>query len=834
MLRSFIAATLACIVGTGVTASALGRTNDRAVLGPGESLSVRSSSDCGDPRDDVRCLRVSVPLDWSRVRPGKLSLRVEEYVSPKPRGVMFLLAGGPGQASTEFFYLGRGGFWQRTFPGYTLVAFDPRGTGGSTRLHCRPPGGSVADVSQIFAACAKQLGTARDYYRTVDNAMDIDAVRRALGFERIGLYGASYGTDLAVTYARMFPTRAQRLVLDSVAAPFNSPTLVSAIVKAIPETLRVMCAHACVGGTRHYALDAISLANAIARKPLRGRVLQVDGKRQFEQLDASEFLNLLVESDLNPGFAAELPAAVEAARTGHPAALLRLQEFLQPQGASRAIDPVYMATVCDDGPFPWQPDTPVAARPALLSSALARLPRGSYGQFGSWAAGLSADSACTDWPATSLTTSPIPTVYPNIPVLAVAGDLDLRAPTFEARAVLAHFPRGQLLTVPNTGHAPLADLSSGCLSAAVRQWLSGRRSPRTCPTALALPPLPPFAAVPEPKPVQALALVTDTLHEAEAAWQLTPDGGHAAGLQAGVLIDRDSGFELSGYELAGGVALSGQLAASTDSSPWRFAGVIRINGRGGMVGSLALNGNGLTGNLDGELVVAGRLAGAELPSGASRPSHWADWTPPAGSTGTVASAIARRVASTYLLDRSGKQLLAVTSAPADSSREKLGRPLSAIAVRGRFDPGDLGDYHLFETSNTWTYSMCGAGPDCSIATGTPTRARFRLVAREGLELALYTFRFDPGVGSVVIYFPPPQGYDFDTRVFYYVRSDLTHELSEPLARTLPLTVPPLPSAPDAAEGSRIDRLTLPRLFAYSVTRLSDGTSELTLSPDAYG
>ena len=130
--------------------------------------------------------------------------------------------------------------------------------------------------------------------------------------------------------------------------------------------------------------------------------------------------------------------------------------------------------------------------------------------------------------------------------------------------------------------------------------------------------------------------------------------------------------------------------------------------------------------------------------------------------------------------------------------------------------------------------MCGGGPDCSITTGTPTRARFRLVAREGLELALYTFRFDPGVSSVVIYFPPPQGYDFDTRVFYYVRSDLSRELSEPLARTLPLTVPPLPTAPDASERSRIDRLTLPRLFAYSVTRLSDGTSELALSPDAYG
>ena len=449
----------------------------------------------------------------------------------------------------------------------------------------------------------------------------------------------------------MFPTRAKRLVLDSVAAPFNSPTLASAIVKAIPQTLRALCAHACVGAARNYALDAVSLANELARKPLRGRVLQADGKRQFEQLNASGFLNLLVDSDLNPGFAAELPAAVEAARSGHPAPLLRLQEFEHPPGAARGVDPVYMATVCDDGPFPWQPDTPLEARPALLSSALASLPEGAYGGFGSWASELSADSACSGWPPTALTAAAVPAAYPNIPVLAVAGDLDLRAPTFEARAVLAHFPRGRLLTVPNTGHAPLADLSSNCLSAAVRQWLAGHAAPRTCPSALALPPLPPFAPERGTKPAETLTLVADTLHEAEAVWQLTPDGRRAAGLQAGTLTDRDSGFQLKGYELAGGLALSGEVAASTASAPWKFAGVIRIKGRDGTVGSLALNGDGLTGNLDGRLVVAGRLAG---PS--SRPAARGRRTGPAGSRrrvlpGTVAAAIARHVASTYLLDR---------------------------------------------------------------------------------------------------------------------------------------------------------------------------------------
>ncbi len=52
--------------------------------------------------------------------PGKVSLHVEEYIAPKPRGVMFLLAGGPEAGLVRgLFYLGRDGYWQRTFPGTT-------------------------------------------------------------------------------------------------------------------------------------------------------------------------------------------------------------------------------------------------------------------------------------------------------------------------------------------------------------------------------------------------------------------------------------------------------------------------------------------------------------------------------------------------------------------------------------------------------------------------------------------------------------------------------------------------------------------------------------------
>lgn len=815
--RSFVLALAWC-----AAAAVLAGTGSGATVG---EVAHRANTCSMDVESGVTCRQVSVPLDWSGAVPGHVSLRVDEYVAPKPRGVMFLLAGGPGQASSEFFDLGRGGYWQRTFPGYTLVSFDPRGTGGSDPLKCRPGHPSTTSYALIFAACARQLGAARDYYRTVDNVMDLDGVRKALGFRQIGIYGASYGTDVAITYARMFPAQTKRLLLDSVAEPYNDLSLVARIAKAIPQTLRTFCARACVGTTKNYARDAVSLANSLAETPLRGRVPQIGGGHRPAKLTALDFLDLVVESDLDPGIAAELPAAVEAERVGDPTPLLRLELFVSPAGESETVDPVHTATVCDDGPFPWQPDTPLAERPALLESALASVPAAAYGKLGSWASAIGGASACVDWPVSTLAPPTIPTAYPNVPVLAIAGDLDLRAPTFEAREVLGHFPRGHLLTVPNTGHAPLADSESPCLMGAVRRWLDGAQVPDSCAARLTLPPIAAFPHGPTRGTASTLSRVLATLGEAEATWDMTGSDESSAGLQAGELRETDGGFDLDGYGVAPGISLSGEIATNTDSQPWSFGGVVRVNGTGGTVGSLALNSDGLTGNLDGRLVVAGRL-GVRLPTADARPAHWSTWMPPPGSTAAVTKAIAAHVGSSYLLDGTGKRLAAVTAAAAGSRHGPLGRPVSVISTRIPFDSS--GGYTFAETSTTWTYDVCGSGPGCSLP-GAPSLSRGRLLAREALELALYTFTFEPGITSVAIFVPPAANDVDDRTVFYLRRSQLVHALSVPLERTLPLATPPLPSAEDAAERPTIDRLAYRNLYFEYPREIHDGSYELVLS-----
>ena len=79
------------------------------------------------------------------------------------RGVIFLMAGGPGQASTRYFDIGEYGYWSVLFRDYTLVTFDPRGTGDSNQLSCRSAASDIegSRAARIGADCARQLGSRR-------------------------------------------------------------------------------------------------------------------------------------------------------------------------------------------------------------------------------------------------------------------------------------------------------------------------------------------------------------------------------------------------------------------------------------------------------------------------------------------------------------------------------------------------------------------------------------------------------------------------------------------------------------------------------------------------
>jgi hypothetical protein len=142
-------------------------------------------------------------------------------------------------------------------------------------------------------------------------------------------------------------------------------------------------------------------------------------------------------------------------------------------------------------------------------------------------------------------------------------------------------------------------------------------------------------------------------------------------------------------------------------------------------------------------------------------------------------------------------------------------------------------YEVFPAANSVSYELCGLGPDCSIATGKASVARGRLLRREALELALYTFHYEPTVQTVVTYMPPKRG-EKASFIYLFPRAQLATHLTQPLTATLPEVKPPKADAIPATEAATIDGLTQPDLYRFSFTRGQDGGVWLVFDPPNLG
>ena len=179
---------------------------------------------------EARCGRLAVPEN--RYEPG--GPRIELAVAVVPAIAMtaqpdplFLIAGGPGQATIEGYAPHLAAF-ARIRRERDLVLLDQRGTGGSNRLECPMPedaltAGDVspAELKALARQCLKKLPRGIEHYTTSVAVRDLDAVRAALGYERINLFAGSYGTRVAQHYLRHYPERTRSVVLDGIVPPGN-------------------------------------------------------------------------------------------------------------------------------------------------------------------------------------------------------------------------------------------------------------------------------------------------------------------------------------------------------------------------------------------------------------------------------------------------------------------------------------------------------------------------------------------------------------------------------------------------------------------------------------
>ena len=422
--------------------------------GPAPRLTV--SHPC-DNAKGFTCSTVTVPLDHSGRTPGNLRLEVAAADNADaPKGVLVALTGGPGQGGVDFIPRQRARM-RSLLRDYRLVMFDQRGTGAGA-LRCPalqramgtsdltvPPPGSVE-------ACARALGPNRRYYSTADTVADLEALRGALGVDKVTLDGVSYGTFVAERYAIAHPDRVARLVLDSVVPAAGLDGLE---VDGMHETARVLWA---VCRAQHCPGDPAADLAAVVRA-------RHDGPQLYDTLVA-----MSVGAPSFPG----VPAELRAARRGETQRLDRIVRAVrraQRAPANVLSQGLHAATACADLRPPWGGSAePLAGRDAALRRAAAVVDPAPWDR--ATVVGNGLVLTCLRWP-------PIPALpgptgdLPPVPTLLLAGDRDLSTPLPWAREQKAHTPNGRLVIVPGAGHSVQSRAPGGKGRRAVERFLLG-------------------------------------------------------------------------------------------------------------------------------------------------------------------------------------------------------------------------------------------------------------------------------------------------------------------------------------------------------------------------
>ncbi|WP_374198327.1 alpha/beta hydrolase [Microbacterium sp. NFH-22A-Y] len=189
------------------------------------------------------CATVTAPLDWTDPSVGTIDLAVIRRAATDGDAIGSLLTnpGGPGAsgydliAQSSSFAVGAA-----LSDVYDVIGFDPRGVGRSTAVRCfdaaemdaylfdipADPRGSQGWTDELTArnqdfvkACEAGSDGILPYITTDNAARDMDLLRAVLGDTKLNYLGYSYGTFLGATYAKLFPERVGRLVLDGAIDP---------------------------------------------------------------------------------------------------------------------------------------------------------------------------------------------------------------------------------------------------------------------------------------------------------------------------------------------------------------------------------------------------------------------------------------------------------------------------------------------------------------------------------------------------------------------------------------------------------------------------------------
>ncbi len=414
-------------------------------------------SEAGGPAVAAECGRIEVPIDYADPAEGTLGLNVAVVPALSGRSsndAVTVLAGGPGGAATSFYAGFRGAFMALSRR-HDVMLVDQRGTGDSLPLDCPLPEDLLMvpdreSTQRDARACLEGLPTDPRLFTTSVAVKDLDTVREALGYERLHVYGVSYGTRVAQHYLRRYPEHTGVVILDGVVPAGRplGPRLAINAQSALDGTLARCAAHdACAERFPDLAGQLAVLSARVAKEPAALSLSHpLTGETVDFRLGPMELATALRLLSYAPESAALLPLLIDEASRGRPEPIA-LQALMAAESLAGALSlGMHNAVVCTED-VPWV-DPAAVDRGALENTYLGSL------QFDSLV------DLCAVWPAGILDDDLLEPVVSDHPVLLLSGEFDPVTPPAWAEEAMAGLSNSRHVVAPGQGHGAAI---RGCL-----------------------------------------------------------------------------------------------------------------------------------------------------------------------------------------------------------------------------------------------------------------------------------------------------------------------------------------------------------------------------------
>ncbi|MDT7781067.1 MAG: hypothetical protein QOC99_3579, partial [Acidobacteriota bacterium] len=379
----------------------------------------------------------------------RLNLLVLPALADKPApDPIFYLAGGPGAAATTYAGVS---FMLRMHQKRDVVLLDQRGTGESNPLRCEFHA-DKNDMRDYFTeawtpekvrACRTELERKADLrlYTTTIAMADLDEVREALGYDKVNVYGGSYGSTTALAYLHFYPQHVRTVTVLGV-APLDFKLPLS-FGRGVDHALERLFADCEADAKCHTAFPDL-------RKEFAGVVERLDkgpvtfdtlnpftGQKQQATMSRGAFAEHVRLMLYQPNVLSVMPALIHE-MYGQNFARFGAIGFQLARSLDEAIARgMQLSVICaEDIPFIKESDLKSAFGGTFYGETRARI----Y------------TAACEGWPRGEVPTKFMEPIKSDTPVLMLSGELDPVTPPDFATALLKTLPHARQVLMHNATH----------------------------------------------------------------------------------------------------------------------------------------------------------------------------------------------------------------------------------------------------------------------------------------------------------------------------------------------------------------------------------------------